>query len=375
MKILYLVTEDWYFWSHRLPVARAAKDAGYRVVIATRVADHGGKIKDEGFELISLRLDRRNNNPIMELLALWEIIRIYLREKPDIAHHVALKPIIYGSTAAFIARVPATVNAFAGLGHLFTAEGAKASIGRAFAKIIFSLFLGRKSARTVFQNQDDLARFVTNGIVNENQTVLIKGSGVDTDAFKPAPQAPEGVPIVLLSSRMIRPKGMEDFIEAARILKERGAKARFVMVGKPDPGNPESIPEEELSRWNDDGVVEYWGYRSDIIEVLQSAAIVVLPSVYGEGVPKSLIEAASLEKPLVAYDTPGSREIVRHEVNGLLVLAREVESLAEAIYKLLNDNKLRETMGREGRRIVEREFSEEIVIDKTLSLYRRLAAD
>lgn len=375
MKILYLVTEDWYFWSHRLPIARAARDAGYEVVIATRVAEHGEKITAEGFKLIGLKLDRRNKNPIVELPALMEIIRIYRSEKPDIVHHVALKPIIYGSIAAYIARIPATVNALAGLGHLFTAEGLKASIGRAFMKNIFGLLLGRKRTRTIFQNPDDLKQFVKNGIVNENQTVLIKGSGVDTDTFKPTRQAPEGDPIILLSSRMIRPKGMDDFVEAAKILKERGVKARFVMVGKPDPGNPESIPEKELSKWNDEKAVEYWGYRSDIIEVLQTATIVVLPSVYGEGVPKSLIEAAACEKPIVAYDIPGSREIVRHEVNGLLVPVREVESLADAICKLLEESELCKRMGREGRKIVEREFSEKNVTEKTLSLYRNLAVD
>ncbi len=374
MKIIYLVTEDWYFWSHRLPIARAAREDGYEVVIAARVVDYGEKIRNEGFELIPLKLDRRNINPIMELAALLEIIRIYLREKPDIAHHVALKPIVYGSIAALIARVPATVNALAGLGHLFTAEGVKASIVRAFLKNLLSLFLRRKSACAIFQNPDDLGQFVRNGIVSDNQAELIKGSGVDTDVFKPALKAPGGDPIVLLSSRMIRSKGMENYIEAAKILKERGAKARFVMVGKPDSGNPESIPDEQLRKWNDDGAVEYWGYRNDILEVLQSAAIVVLPSVYGEGVPKSLIEAASCEKPLVAYDIPGSREIVRHEVNGLLVSARNVESLANAIYKLLEDSQLCARMGRAGRRIVKREFSEEIVIEKTLSLYKNMAA-
>jgi len=373
IKIIYFVTEDWYFWSHRLPIAKAALKEGYDVIVAAAVAEHGAKIKSEGLRLAPLSLNRSGKNPFKEFLSLLEIIRLYRTEKPDIVHHVALKPALYGAIAAFLTGVPATVNALAGLGHIFIDRGVKAWIMRFFVKAAFRLALKRKSAITIFQNSDDRGLLIKMKLVEPENAVMIKGSGVDISLFTPPQQELPGneTPIALLSSRMLMTKGVGDFVEAARMLKERKVNVRMVLAGAPDPHNPASIPLSQLEKWDKEGAVEYWGFREQMAELLKQVSIVVLPSFYGEGVPLSLMEAVSAERPVVTYDVPGCREIVRHNVNGLLVPLRDIEALAGAIGLLINDSQLRRKMGAEGRRIVEEEFSEKIVVEKTMNLYKR----
>ncbi|MBI4665208.1 MAG: glycosyltransferase family 4 protein [Nitrospinae bacterium] len=373
-KILFFITEDWYFHSHRLALARAARDAGYEVTVATAVNRHGDKIAAEGFSLAPLSLSRRSLNPFSEAMAIAEIVAIYKRVKPHVAHHVALKPVVYGSIAASLAGVPVTVNALAGLGHIFVAQGFKASVTRTAIKTVLRLAMGRKKSCAIFQNPDDMNTFVSGKIVTPSQAELIMGSGVDTDVFTPPGKEPSGAPVVLLSSRMLATKGVYDFVEAARILKSRGAAVRMALAGSPDEHNPSSIAPSQLAEWNDEGVVEYWGQRDDMPDTLKKASIVALPSFYGEGVPKSLIEAASAARPIVAYNIAGCREITRHGENGLLVPLRDVNALAGAIEKLSTDPALRRKMGDAGRAAVIEKFSEKIVTQKTLALYERKLA-
>lgn len=377
LKIIYFVTEDWYFWLHRMPVAIAASKNGHDVVVATAVAEHGERIKSEGLKLAPLGLIRSSKNPFREFVSLLEIIKLYRSEKPDIAHHVALKPVIYGAIAAVLSKTPMTVNALAGLGHVFVSKGFKAAIMRFFIKVALRLSLKRKSAKTIFENPDDLNLLVKLGLLDANQAVLIKGTGVDMSLFTP-PKSELPIdepPVVLLSSRMLMTKGIGDFVDAARIIKERKINVRMVLVGSPDPHNPASIPLSQLEKWDKEGAIEYWGFKENMAELLKQVSIVVLPSFYGEGVPRSLMEAACAERPVVTYDVPGCREIIRHNVNGLLVPLRDTKALADAIIKLVNDSELRSKMGREGRKIVAREFSEEIVIEETLFLYKGVEAE
>ncbi len=369
-KIIFFITEDWYFWSHRLPIARAARDAGFQVVIATRVHSHGARIKKEGFRLIPLQLERRGRNVVTEALTLVDIVRIYLLEKPDIVHHVAVKPVIYGSIAAMIARVPFIVNAMAGLGYIFINDGLKASLVRRIFVLIYRCAFISKSTVALFQNPEDLNLFVSLGIVARKRTSLIRGSGVDISTYDITPE-PSGVITIMLASRMLWDKGIGELVEAAGLLHSRGILCRIVLVGKPDDDNPQSISEEMLRCWHCKGVVEWWGYQENMVEVLSKSHIVVLPS-YREGVPKILIEAAACGKSIVATDVPGCREIVHHDDNGLLVPAYDGKSLSEALEVLIQDSELRKKMGRRGREIVRREFSEEIVIKKTMQLYEGL---
>lgn len=368
-KLLFFITEDWYFWSHRLPIARSVRDSGFEVVIATRVNHHKARIEKEGFRLIPISLERRSKSIIKEILSVLEMIRIYRREKPDIVHHVAVKPVLYGSWAAGITGIP-TVNALAGLGFIFVAEGWKASILRRLAFFAYRSAFSARNAVGIFQNPEDLRLFVDAGIIKTGKAVLIRGSGVDTSCFIHLSEL-SGIPTIVLASRMLWDKGVGEFVDAARQLRKDGVDCHAVLVGIPDPENPASIPEETLRGWHAEGIVEWWGHREDMPDVFAKANIVVLPS-YREGLPKVLIEAASCGRAIVATDVPGCREIVRHNENGLLVPPRDSKALADALKILIRDSELRAKMGALGREIVEAEFSEEIVVRQTMEVYEKI---
>lgn len=369
-RLLFLITEDWYFWSHRLDLARVAAQAGFDVSIATRVTDHGERIQGEGFRLFPIGLFRRSRNPFVELAAILELIRLYRRERPAIVHHVAMKPIVYGSLAAWISGVPVVVNAFAGLGYAFTDETRRGSMVPMSLRRALKILLWLSQSVVLFQNKDDRDLLLEAGAVEIQHTRIISGSGVDTKTFDVCPSAEE-CPIVMLASRMLWDKGIGEFVEAARRLKQNGVSARYVLVGRCDEHNPAAIEPTQLRRWVEEGVVEWWKHRDEMSSTLASATIVVLPS-YREGLPKVLLEAAACGKPLIATDVPGCRDIVTHGINGLLVPARDPAALADAIDSLLRDSSLRATMGVAGREVVLRAFSVEKVAGQVVDLYREL---
>jgi glycosyltransferase involved in cell wall biosynthesis len=342
------------------------------VLIVTRVDKHGQKIKEEGFQLIPFTMDRSGKNLFREFFIFLSLLRIYKREKPDLVHHVALKPVLYGSWAARLCGVPFVVNALAGLGHVFIDKGVKALLLKKIVKLALKSALLPGNVRTIFQNPDDLNTFVREGLLSRGKALLIKGSGVDTKKFAPAKTMGD-MPIVVLVSRMLWTKGVGDFVNAAKILKERGLRVRMVLVGEADSMNPASIPDETLESWSA-SLVEWFGYREDVADILKQSSIAVLPS-YREGVPKSLIEAASAGLPIVTYDVPGCREIVLHGENGFLVPLKDIQSLANAIERLLEDSTLRCKMGIRSREIVLNEFAEEHVVEKTMSLYNEFLGD
>lgn len=369
IRVLLVVNVDWYFWSHRLSLARALRDAGCEVVVATGVErGYRQAIEREGFRFVPLALQRRMTAPWWELASAWELVRLYRHERPRVVHHVAIKPVIYGSLAARVAGVPAVINTIPGLGYTFLGTGLRGRMLRFGVSFAYRLALADQRVRVIFQNPDDRKMFVERHLVPAGRAVLIRGSGVDVRAFSPS-EEPEGVPVVLLASRLLWDKGVREFVEAARKLRGRGQACRFVLVGVPDKENPEAVPEATLRAWSAEGIVEWWGLRDDMPAVLRQAALVVLPS-YREGIPKILLEAAAGGRPIVTTDVSGCREVVRDGENGLLVPPRDASSLAEAIATLLRDRSLRERMGRRGREIAVSEFSEEVVIAATLSVYR-----
>lgn len=370
-KLLFLVTEDWYFCSHRLPLARAAQAAGYEVVVATRVGRHGEAIVAEGFKLIPIGLRRSSHNPLHEMQAIAEILAIYRRERPDIVHHVALKPVLYGTLAARMARVPAVVNALAGMGFVFSSTTLKARLLRPLVVGAFRRLLDARNSLLILQNPDDRKLLVDRGVVGAQRTRLIRGSGVDIGSFTPTPE-PAGTPVVMLPARMLRDKGVVEFVEAARLLRAHGVEARFILVGDSDSENSAAIPDAQLEAWHEDGVIEWWGRCEDMPEVLAHAHIVCLPS-YREGLPKVLLEAAACGRALVATAVPGCREIVIDGHNGLLVPPRDAEALALAIGRLLDAPELRAKMGKHSRELVEAEFSVDLVVRQTLAVYRELS--
>lgn len=371
-KILFLVTEDWYFRLHWIDLARAARDAGFEVLLAMRVQEHGEEISRQGFKLFPISLLRRSVNPIRECLAVVELARLYRAQKPDLVYHVAIKPILYGSLAARLVGVPSVINVFAGLGYAYTSEELRARLLRLCLKFGLNAACRSAGSIAVFQNEEDRAQLVRDHVVRESQTRVIRGTGVDTDRFRPTSDEDEsGEPIVLLACRMLWDKGVGEFMEAARLVRRQKPGVRFVLAGRCDEDNPASIQPEQLQQWQKERVIEWWGHRSDMPVVLGSAAVVVLPS-YREGLPVSLLEAAACGKPIIATDVPGCREVVRHRINGLLIPPRNAMALADAIVLLLENPELRHETGRRGREIVVKEFSSMIVIRQTLALYHEL---
>ena len=365
-RLLYLITEDWYFWSHRVDLARAAREAGYDVIVATRVTDHGERIRGEGFQLERLEMVRRSRNPFREVIAVAELVRLYRRVRPDVVHHVAMKPILYGTLAAWCTRIPAVINAFAGLGYAFM-DGRNRLL-RWCVKTALSTVLSLGHSVVLVQNQDDQDRLVGERVVPASRTRIIAGSGIDVSVYSLQPQ-PSGVPIVVLPARMLWDKGVGEFVEAARRLKRKGIHARFILVGRQDEHNPAAIPEIRLKEWVKEGVVEWWGHREDMPAVYAAAMLIVLPS-YREGLPKVLLEAAACGKAMVATDVPGCREIVRDRFNGLLVFPRDSVSLAAAIEELLSDREAREVMGQRSRARVMAEWSGPRIHEQVLGLYQ-----
>jgi glycosyltransferase involved in cell wall biosynthesis len=369
-RIVFLVTEDWYFCSHRLPMARAARDMGLEVVVATRVREHGDAIVREGFRLVPLRLDRRGRNPLSELAAVAEIIGVYRAERPDIVHHVALKPILYGTIAAVVARVPRVVNAFAGMGYVFIARTLRARMLSRLLLAVLRLLMRGRGRYLVVQNGDDRAMALAARLVPEARIALIPGSGVDTGAFVPTAE-PAGTPVAAYVGRMLWDKGVGELVEAARQLHRDGVPIKVVLAGSPDPANPRSIPEERLWRWYEEGVVQWLGHRDDVSAVWAGAHIAVLPS-YREGLPKSLLEAGACGRPLVATDVPGCREVVIEGETGLRVPARDAVALAAALARLAESADLRARLGAGARRLVEERFADSAVRASVIALYREL---
>jgi glycosyltransferase involved in cell wall biosynthesis len=295
---------------------------------------------------------------------------LYRRLRPDLVHHVTIKPVLYGGVAARLAKVPAVVFAVPGLGHVFVQTGVRASVLRNVVKRVYRFVFAHPRAKVIFQNPDDQALMERAQLVNAADSVLIRGSGVDMNVFTPRPEPP-GVPVVVLAARMLWAKGVGEFVDAARQLREQKIEARFVLAGDSDPGNPSAVPVWQLEQWHDSGAVEWWGACDDMPRVLADAHIVCLPS-YREGLPKVLIEAAASGRPIVTTDVPGCREVVRHEENGLLVPARNAAALAAALRRLILSPVLRQFLGQRGREIAVAEFGLEKVIEQTLSIYKEL---
>ena len=370
MKILYVITEDWFFHSHFLDRAKYIAASGGTVGVATRFSIHEDELKDLGFELYPINFSRRGLNPITEFVTALNLRKVVRRFKPDIAHNVALKPVVTGTFGELLGRQGVVINALVGMGYIFTSTDTRASVVKPILSRILKSLLRSKAVHVVIENPDDLKSLVDDGFVRPSTISLIRGAGVDLNAFPFHPEV-AGPVIVTLVSRILRDKGVLEFIEAASQLQVKIPGVIFQIVGEPDPGNPSAISQSEIDSWASLPNVKYLGRRSDIADILQGSHIVCLPS-YREGLPKSLLEALSSGRPIITTDVPGCREVCDDGVNGLLIPARDSLALSNAISKLVLDPESRKTMGRAGRLRAESEFSNAIVCAQTLNLYRRL---
>jgi glycosyltransferase involved in cell wall biosynthesis len=370
-RLLFVANRAEFFASHRLPIAHAAQERGYEVHVATPEDPYVPDLKGHDLIWHELKLEGKSLNPLQELRTMVHLIQLYREVAPDFVHHIAFKGVLYGSIAARIARVPRVVNAFTGLGHLFSADTTKIRLVRWVVLQALRFGFGHPNSRTIFQNPDNADEFVGRGVLDGDQVRLIKGSGVDITTFEPASQPPDP-PVVILASRLVWDKGVGEFVEAARLIEKEGIEARFALVGKSDPLNPNAVPENQLNAWDENGPVEWWGFQEDMPSVFANTHVVCLPSYYREGVPKVLIEAAACERPIVTTDMPGCREIVHDGENGLLVPPKDAAALAEALLKVLTSPDRRRQMGGRGRQIVQEEFSLERVVRDTMSVYDEL---
>ncbi|HXG91030.1 MAG TPA: glycosyltransferase family 4 protein [Blastocatellia bacterium] len=370
MKVLLFANTDWYLYNFRLPLAEAIRAQGHEVVLMSPPGRFSQRFEQSGFRWIKFPLSRRRLNPLAELITIFRLVQIYRRERPDLAHNFTIKSVLYGSIAARMAGVKAIVNALAGLGHFFSNDGVKARALRLVIKAFCRLAL--PGTQVIFQNPDDLRLFLESKLISEDATHLILGSGVDVERFKPrAIESNVGNRSVLLAARLLWAKGVAEFVEAARLVRESLPDAVFLIAGEADDGNPAAIPHKIIDQWKEQGDVVLLGHSDDMRALLQNVDVVALPSYYGEGVPRILIEAAASGLPLVATDMAGCREIVRHGVNGFLVKPKDARELAGAIRELLVNDARRAEMGRVSRRLACEGFSEEQVINETLRVYQQ----
>lgn len=370
-KLVFLVTEDWFFASHFWVRALAARAAGWQVTLVAREGEAAARIRASGIEVIPVDFIRRRLNPFAELAFTFALSRLYRRLRPDVLHHVALKPIVLGGLAARLAGVKNIVNAPVGLGFVFASDRLLAKLLRPLVALGLRFTLTPPGAKAIFENPDDMAALTAANMARRDACVLIRGAGVDTQEFRPAPEPPGPVRVILIA-RMIREKGIGDFAAAARML---AGQAEFLLAGAPDPGNPNSYTEVELARFQAEGILSWLGARKDIAALLAGAHIAVQPSTYREGLPKSALEAMAAGKPLVATDIPGCREAVQDGVTGFLVPPRDPVALAEAIKKLIASPELRQKFGAAARRRAEAEFADPVICAQTLLVYAALCPE
>jgi glycosyltransferase involved in cell wall biosynthesis len=370
-KVLLVANTSWYLFNFRLPLARYLRDQGYEVVFVAPQDAYTKQLQAENFRFVDLGLKRKSVNPLRELVALMRFCQIYHREKPAVCHHFTIKCVLYGTIAAKLTGVKAVVNAITGLGHAFIGNGWLHQAVRPVLRFVYRKILTARRVQVVFQNGDDFQEFRDRKMVVPEKVTIIRGSGVNLHRFAPRPGGVDSTPspMVLLASRLIREKGVVEFVEAARLLRSQGVEARFCLAGEIDSGNPSAISQSMLDDWCQEGVIDYLGHIEKMEELLEVASLVVLPS-YREGTPRILLEAAAMGKPIVTTDVPGCREVVKHNVNGLLVPAREAQGLADAMGQLLADPVRADQMGLAGREVV-KPFCETHVIAETAKVYAR----
>ena len=366
MKIILFANTDWYLYNFRLALAYGLRGQGHEVVLLSPPGDYGPLLEKAGFRWVPFPLSRRGTNPLRDLVTIWKLYQFYRKERPNFVHNFTVKCVLYSSIAAHLAGGCHVINSITGLGYVFINDDLKARLLHIFVRGFYKIAL--LNTRVVFQNSDDQALFLQQKMVSEAQTILVKGSGVDTSKFVLSPE-PEGMLQVVLPARMLWDKGVGEFVAAAQIVHKQNKNARFVLAGNCDPANPAAVPLEQLQAWQQEGVVEWCGWQDDMVRVYAQSHIVCLPS-YREGLPRSLIEASACGRPIIAADVPGCRQVISQGENGLLVPVRNAEALAEALCTLLADALLRKRMGLRGREIVEAEYSTERIVSETLDIYK-----
>ncbi|GAB2496540.1 glycosyltransferase family 4 protein [Pseudoxanthomonas sangjuensis] len=374
MRIVFFANTDWYLYNFRLATALRLQECGVEVVMLSPPGEFGGRFRSHGIRWRTLPMRRASLNPLRELWTLGHLVRLLWSERPDLLHNFTVKCAIYGGIAAGLARVPAVVNAIAGMGFVFASDRPKARALRPLVRALMRIALGGRRSRVILQNPDDARTLTEARLVPERSIRLILGSGVDVRRFRPQPARARSRPLrVLLASRLVREKGVGEFAEAARLLRTQARDIEFLLAGMPDAGNPGSIGRDEVEAWQREGRLRWLGHVEDMPALLNSVDVMVLPSYYREGVPRCLLEGAASGLGLITTDRPGCREVVTaHGVEGLWVRPRDAPGLARLLVQLDADRDLLQRLGAAARRRAVRDFDERLVIGRTLEVYDEL---
>lgn len=372
IKMLISANTDWYLYNFRLSLANYSRQQGFEVIFVSPPGKFVERIKQQGFRWIEWNLGRQTLNPWNEIISFLGLAKIYRVEQPDLIHHHTVKPVLYGSLIARWMKIPGIINSITGRGYIFLGNDLKANMLKLIIEPIYRLALNTPRCNTIFENEIDQEYFVNKNLTSVSHTWLIPSVGVDPGKFYPRSE-PEGVPIILMAARMLWDKGVGVLVETARILKAK-TSVRIVLVGEPDIGNPSTIKVETLAKWQQEGLIEWWGWRDDMPAIYNQCHIVTLPTMYGEGVPTTLLEAAACGRPLVASDIPGCRDVIEEGVNGYLIPTNDHYALAKALERLVNDPKLRQKMGLAGRKLMLDKFSKHKVNAATFEVYQRTLA-
>ena len=355
-RILFFISEDWVFVSHRLHLAKYAIANQHKVTLACNVSTFDEVIEREGIELKDWKINRGSKNPITFVYNILKTRQIIRECEPDILIAVALKPIILTGFAKISLKSEKCFLCVTGLGSVFTADGIFSDMLKVFVRLVLTFILRQKTNNLVVQNSDDEAFFCVDLKIPKRKTHLIRGAGVDIEQFFPVAEH-NTLPIVSLPARALRDKGVVEFVKVGQIINDRNKRAIFRLIGAPDSSNPNTISRSQLEQWHQQGVIDWAGHHPDMVSALQASHIVCFPS-YREGLPKALLEACACGKPIVAFDVPGVREIVQDQVNGCLVPFGDIAKMAQCVERLILDKALRTQFGEAGRAMVEGEFSQ-----------------
>jgi len=367
-KLLFIVNVDWFFVSHRLPIALAAIGKGFEVHIACALTDKKEELEEHGIIVHPLQLSRSGVGILTELKVVKGLFSIINAIKPDLTHCVTIKPVLYGNIIARFLNVPIRISSISGLGYVFIASGLKAKLFRLFISFMYKVAL-TNSQTIIFQNTSDRDILRNLGAVKTEQELFIRGSGVDLNVYSVMPESTDRA-VVMLIARLLIDKGVNEFAQAAKIISMSRSDISMVLVGEADLENPKSVSPAQISDWVDEGVVEHWGYSQSVANTIAQSNIMVLPS-YREGLPKSLIEAAACGRAVITTDVPGCRDAIEKDKTGLLVPVKSAELLAQAIIKLVDNKALRYKFAINGRKLAESAFDINDVVAKHLDIYTR----
>ena len=369
-KLLMVVNEDRFFLSHRKEIALAAQKAGWDVTVVCKDTGRRHEVEEMGLKVLELPINPTGVNPFQELRTWWFLYTLYNKNREAVVHHVGLKNMLWGGLAAKFARVHGVVNAVSGLGTIFSGEKLGMLARGILAVMRFSN--KRKRVKVIFQNQEDKGMFLKHSVIKEGQAEFIKGSGVALNDFKYVPESESETLKVVFTARMVKEKGVIELIEAAeKLRKDYEGKLEFWLCGRLAV-NFDAVSKEELEARCDGRYIKWLDFQKDIKSILEQCHIMAFPSYYREGIPKSLIDACAVGRPIVTTNSIGCKDVVDDGVNGFLVPVKDSEALAQKLRILIEDKALRVRMGKAAREKAEREFSLEKVIEKHLEIYSRL---